>query len=199
MWSTDWRARGRAEQQGGGSSPPDRGQPRSWPRQGPAEPSDGLAGVGLPADRLGQGGPLIALLCPEPRLRRILRLALESDGYRLVEWSGLGRQVGAVDALVVDLDGLSWRPPALWAALGAAGLANRPALLLISIYPIEAGEAGEAGPLEYLQPPFSPREFLARVGQLLQEAACRARPEPDGASNPPAAREWCPEAEARDL
>jgi DNA-binding response OmpR family regulator len=199
VWSTDWQAWERTERQGSGASPPDRGQLLGCRRQEPTELPGGLDRVAPRADRLGRGGPLIALLCPEPRLRRILRLALESHGYRLVEWSGISRQVEPVDAIVADLDGLGWRPPAALAALRAAGLANPPALLFISVYPPEAGETGDAGSLAYLQPPFSPREFLARVGQLLQRANRGARPGPGAAGNPPPTGELRSEARASDL
>jgi hypothetical protein len=175
VWLTERQAPRRAEQQGGGASNPERGRPGGWQRQEAADRPGGPGRGGPRADRPGQDGPLVALLCPEPRLRRILRLALESDGYRLVEWNAISPAV-AVEALVVDLDGLGWRPPAALAALGAAGLTDPPALLLISVYPAEAGAARGARPLEYLQPPFSPREFVTRLGRLLERAPGRLSP-----------------------
>jgi hypothetical protein len=112
--------------------------------------------------------PRIALLCPEARLRRILRLALQADGFEIVEWSPASwPRAATVDAVVADLDGLRWRPPIALAAFRASGVAETTALLLISVYPPEPDRFERAGPLDYLQPPFAPAEFTARLRRLL--------------------------------
>ena len=164
-------------------------QSTEWIAPGPAERLEGLDRAGRGAAGHGgqpAGGPLVALLCPEPRLRRILRLALETEGYRPLEWSDASRPAGpAVDLVVVDLDSLGWRPPAAFVALRAGGLDDRTALLLISVYPAEAERAGYVGPLEYLQPPFAPGEFVARVGRLLQRSGWLATPGSIARGDPP--------------
>ena len=133
------------------------------------------------ADRhVGAATPVVALLCPEARLRRILRLALRADGYDVVEWGDASTPPSAppVDAVVVDLDGLRCRPPAAIAALRARGVEDATALLLISVYPSEPDCPERAGPLDYLQPPFALQEFAGRVGRLLVNAGSPA-PGPD--------------------
>src|SRR5262245_26898996 len=95
---------------------------------------------------------LVALLCPEARLRRVLRLALEADGYAAVEWSAASAPplAAAVAAIVVDLDALRCRPPAVIATLSAWGLAETAGLLFISVYPLESERLERPGPLDYL-------------------------------------------------
>jgi hypothetical protein len=59
-------------------------------------------------DELGPDrAKVVALLCRAPRLRRILRLALESEGQAVLEWTDPDRPPhAAVSVIVVDLDSL---------------------------------------------------------------------------------------------
>jgi DNA-binding NtrC family response regulator len=115
----------------------------------------------------------VALVCGEPRLRRILRLALEAGGYNVRECPRL-RDLpasGTVAAAVVDLDSLRPRPVALDPYLHIAGLPETLPALLISVYPPEAVERPRPGPTDYLQPPFPADEIAARVERLIRAAA----------------------------
>jgi DNA-binding response OmpR family regulator len=117
----------------------------------------------------------VALVCGEPRLRRILRLALEAGGYGVRDYRA-PRDVpvsSVVVAAVVDLDSL--RP-----YQSADGLPDTMPALLISVYPAEAEERLRPGPADYLQPPFRADELISRVGRLL--GATRA---PDAADQIP--------------
>lgn len=140
--------------------------------------------------------PRVALLCPEARLGRILRLALQADGYHVLEWSAAAAPWAApVDAVVVDLDGARWRPSAAVATLRAWGVDDATALLLISVYPPEPEPHERRGRLDYLQPPFAPEELTARLRRLLGSGGSAAprngqelgrRPGPRLASDPAA-------------
>ena len=111
---------------------------------------------------------VVALLCTEPRLNRLLRVALEADGFYVD-----GRQASTcrcpgpdVMAVVADLDSLGWRPETADAELVAIGFDNTVARVLISVWPAELNDH-LGSKMIYLQPPFSPREFVRRVKGLL--------------------------------
>jgi hypothetical protein len=114
-------------------------------------------------------GPPILLLCREPRLRALLRLALQAEGYTVRD--GIGPAAPppptSAAAVVVDLDSLDLQPAGTVAALAAAGVADATPLLLISVYPLELVSIPWVGPTAYLQPPFAPRELARRVGRVL--------------------------------
>ena len=86
---------------------------------------DGPDGRGLP----------IALVCPEHRLRLVLRLALEGAGYRVRDWSSAPsqRQGNDVVAAVVDLDSSRLRPETVVDRLSTWGLPGATPLLLIFV------------------------------------------------------------------
>ena len=122
----------------------------------------------------GQSG--VALLCPEPRLRRILRLALVADDQDVVEWDADDETPRpGVSAIVADLDSLCLDVEALVDRLKGRGIAEGAALLLISIYPLELAGLAWSGPADSLQPPFSPQTLASRVRQLLDGAGQMAR------------------------
>jgi DNA-binding response OmpR family regulator len=114
--------------------------------------------------------PAVALVCGEPRLRRILHLALERDGYAVLDyadgpWAGPGL---APVAAVVDLDSLPLCPAAV-DQLGAHGaLAGLP-VLFISVYPAEPERLALDAPSDYLQPPFPADEVVVRLAALLSK------------------------------
>jgi hypothetical protein len=114
----------------------------------------------------------VALVCREPRLRRILRLALEAGGYAVRDCPGLHAlpTLGAVAAAVVDLDSLRPRPVSFDAYLRPSGLPARLPALLISVYPAEVGTRPHPVPTDYLQPPFPSDEIASRVERLLRAA-----------------------------
>ena len=144
------------------------------------DPADRPDQLDLAPTRPG-GGLVVAVLCPEPRLRRILRLALEADGYLVVEWSAGAAPAAPPAALVVaDLDSLRWPARCALARLRRLGVAEQTAVLLISVYPPEDAQVEGPGLLDYLQPPFGPRELAARAGWLLERAGARA----DGRAEP---------------
>ena len=116
--------------------------------------------------------PTVALVCREARLRTVLRLALEADGYAVepCEQLTLGT-ASAPSAIVVDLDSLRLDAPSAVAALRAGGVPDATPLLLVSVYPPASGDLARAGPTDYLQPPFAPQEFarrLRRTGQRVE-------------------------------
>jgi DNA-binding response OmpR family regulator len=120
-------------------------------------------------DRPVGGGRPVALVCPEHRLKLVLRLTLEAAGYAVLDWSHLPGAVhaGEPGALVVDLDSAFLRPSTAVARLGAWGIDPTTPVLFISVYPSERPDGRHAAPTAYLQPPFAPQEFLRRLGRLL--------------------------------
>ena len=111
----------------------------------------------------------VALVCGEPRLSRLLRLALEAGGYGVRECSGPLEVAApsAVAAAVVDLDSLRPRPVALGPHLRSHGLPETLPMLFISVYPAGVEERPRPGPTDYLQPPFPADEVAVRVERLL--------------------------------
>ncbi|HZS02256.1 MAG TPA: hypothetical protein VFE37_26300 [Chloroflexota bacterium] len=131
--------------------------------------------------------PLVALVCGEPRLRRLLQLALEAGGYAVRDCPRPRDLPAASElaALVVDLDSLRprLRPPL--AHLRAHGLPDAVPALCISVYPAEPEEMPRAGPTDYLEPPFPAGEVARRVGRLLGEAVSHGAPDrADGPLSP---------------
>jgi hypothetical protein len=113
--------------------------------------------------QLRDGPATVALLCPEPRLRRILALALETDGLLVSDWplSGQGSD-SSPRAVVADLDSLGWDAAD---AVGRLGV-DTP-VLLISVYPLQLDGLTNGRRVAALQPPFRWREFSRRVRCLL--------------------------------
>jgi two-component system KDP operon response regulator KdpE len=114
----------------------------------------------------------VAVLSSEPRLRRFLRVALEADGQRVLEWADpASASRDEVKAVVVDLDSLGWSPPAAVRAISTVGIGAATPLLLISVYPLEPNgiTSDPARRLAYLQPPFGPDVLVERVRWLLQD------------------------------
>jgi hypothetical protein len=111
---------------------------------------------------------LVVVLCPEPRLDRLLRMALEADGFCVDARPGgiVGRPSPGVMAVVADLDSLGWRLETASAELAAIGFDDTIARVLISVRPPEPNDHLGSNSI-YLQPPFSPREFVRRVKSLL--------------------------------
>lgn len=111
----------------------------------------------------------IALLCPRSRLRRLLHVSLQTDGYEIVEWDVESRPNDAHAAVVVaDLDSLALDVPQLLALLRAWDVPDLAALLVISVYPLDLHELDRRGPYDALQPPFSPDELASHVRHVLQ-------------------------------
>ncbi len=157
-------------------------------RTDPEAASDGLASH---AQRCQ-----VALLCPEERLRRLLRLSLLTDGYDIVEWGGAVRPPDPwVAAVVADLDSLGRDVPDVLALLGAWGVADETSFLFISVYPLDPRGLPHSGPYDALQPPFSPEELTDRVRHLLDRAATN----PAGRAPPGAPRRDAPNCATADL
>ena len=122
----------------------------------------------VPLPSLTSAEPVVALLCPERRLRRILWLSLTADHQRVVEWERAEAAPGvSIAAAVADLDSLACDVPELLRRLRAGAVAEHVALLLISIYPLDLHRLDRAGPADALQPPFSPQALAFRVRRLL--------------------------------
>jgi hypothetical protein len=104
-------------------------------------------------------------------LRRLLRLALEADGYLVLDYADEATWLAATEpvAAVVDLDSLR-RCARGVTRLGPRGAPDRLPALFISVYPAAPEEERRAGPTDYLQPPFPPDELLRRLGRLLTSA-----------------------------
>ncbi|QYZ70002.1 response regulator [Neotabrizicola shimadae] len=117
----------------------------------------------------------VLVIDDEAPIRRLLRVALESEGYGVIEaaTAHAGRAAAAREApgLVVldlglpDADGLS-------VLRDLRGWSQVPVLIL-SVRADEAGkvEALDAGAQDYVVKPFGVKEFLARVRGLLRDRA----------------------------
>jgi hypothetical protein len=128
--------------------------------------------AGSTGARDGAARPRVALLCPEPRLRRILGLSLGAAGLAIIDWPCPGRPLAAPPSVVVaDLDSLGWDPTTANQHLADARLDDATPALLVSVYPYEADGLGSGRPLDLLQPPFSARELARRVHALARGAA----------------------------
>jgi two-component system KDP operon response regulator KdpE len=111
----------------------------------------------------------IAVLCPQPRLRRLLRVSLLADGYEVVEWSTASRPKNpGVDAVVADLDSLRQEAQDVLTLLREWCVAEATALLFISVYPLELRSLRHGGPYDELQPPYPPDELSDRIRRLLE-------------------------------
>lgn len=116
----------------------------------------------------------------EVPIRRLLRVALEAEGYAVIEAAtardGLAMCAREAPALVVldlglpDADGLT-------VLRDIRGWSQVPVLVL-SVRADEAGkvEALDAGAQDYVVKPFGVKEFLARVRGLLRDRASEAAP-----------------------
>src|SRR5262249_31383113 len=116
-------------------------QPAASPRRGQSTDGAALAphggyGVLMNQNPLTPTRQPVALVCGEPRLRRILRLALESGGYRVLDYADRTTPLAGAEpvAAVVDVDSLG-RCPGAASRLGARGAPDRLPALFISIYP----------------------------------------------------------------
>ena len=122
----------------------------------------------------------ILIVDDEAPIRRFLRVALEAEGYGIIE-AGTARQGLAMvareaPALVVldlglpDADGLS-------VLRDLRGWSQGPVLIL-SVRADEAGnvEALDAGAQDYVVKPFGVKEFLARIRGLLRDRSTETVP-----------------------
>lgn len=122
----------------------------------------------------------ILIVDDEAPIRRFLRVALEAEGYGVIEAGtareGLATAAREAPALVVldlglpDADGLS-------VLRDLRGWSQVPVLIL-SVRADEAGkvEALDAGAQDYVVKPFGVKEFLARVRGLLRDRSPEAVP-----------------------
>jgi two-component system, OmpR family, KDP operon response regulator KdpE len=122
----------------------------------------------------------VLVIDDEAPIRRFLRVALEAEGYGVIEAAtareGLAATARETPALVVldlglpDADGLS-------VLRDLRGWSQVPVLIL-SVRADEAGkvEALDAGAQDYVVKPFGVKEFLARVRSLLRDRAAEILP-----------------------
>jgi len=122
----------------------------------------------------------ILVIDDEAPIRRFLRVALEAEGYAVIEAAtaraGLAAAARETPALLVldlglpDADGLS-------VLRDLRGWSQVPVLIL-SVRADEAGkvEALDAGAQDYVVKPFGVKEFLARVRGLLRDRATETLP-----------------------
>lgn len=122
----------------------------------------------------------ILVIDDEAPIRRLLRVAIESEGFGVIEAAtareGLAMAAREAPALVVldlglpDADGLSvLRDLRGWSIVP---------VLILSVRSDEGGkvEALDAGAQDYVVKPFGVREFLARVRGLLRDRSVDAVP-----------------------
>lgn len=122
----------------------------------------------------------ILIIDDEAPIRRLLRVALEAEGYGILEAAtaraGLAAAARETPALVVldlglpDADGLS-------VLRDLRGWSHVPVLIL-SVRADEAGKVAalDAGAQDYVVKPFGVKEFLARVRGLLRDRGSEAIP-----------------------
>lgn len=122
----------------------------------------------------------ILIIDDEAPIRRLLRVALEAEGYGVLEAAtaraGLAAAARETPALVVldlglpDADGLS-------VLRDLRGWSHVPVLIL-SVRADEAGKVAalDAGAQDYVVKPFGVKEFLARVRGLLRDRGSEAIP-----------------------
>lgn len=125
-------------------------------------------------------GVRILVIDDEAPIRRFLRVALEAEGYSVIEAAtaraGLVAAARETPSLMVldlglpDADGLS-------VLRDLRGWSQMPVLIL-SVRADEAGkvEALDAGAQDYVVKPFGVNEFLARVRSLLRDRASETIP-----------------------
>lgn len=122
----------------------------------------------------------ILIIDDEAPIRRLLRVAIEAEGYAVIEagtaQDGLAMTAREAPALVVldlglpDADGLSLlRDLRGW---------SKVPVLILSVRADEGGkvEALDAGAQDYVVKPFGVKEFLARVRGLLRDRGAEAAP-----------------------
>jgi hypothetical protein len=120
--------------------------------------------------RPGQPTTTIALLCLAPRMRRILRLALQAGGHLVLDWTDPASPPRRpASALVIDLDSLGWTPSLAAHVITAFACLAATPVLMITIYPYEPDGLASGRRLAVLQPPFGPDAFVACVHSLLDE------------------------------
>ena len=108
--------------------------------------------------------PIVALVCPAPRWRRILALILEADGLRVVDWPRPTTPSDSPPSLIIaDLDSLGCN-----AAEAIARIGGDAPLLLISVYPQQLDQLNNGRRVAALEPPFRWRELTRRVQCLLR-------------------------------
>jgi hypothetical protein len=126
-------------------------------------------------------GLTVALVSAQPRLRRILRLALDAAGYAVLETPGLPTDPPAagLHAAVVDIDSLGLSPREAIREMRGQGMSNSMPVLFISIYPHERDSLPRRQPTDHLQPPSQFVRRKRRLAQLLA-AAPGAQPASNG-------------------
>lgn len=114
----------------------------------------------------------------EPSIRRLLRISLEMQGYRVLEAADgvtalrLARQerpdLAIIDVALPRLSGLD-----VCRLLHEDPLTNRTAVLLLSglLPPLESESLTRAGARAWLAKPFTPTDLLERVQSILSAPA----------------------------
>jgi two-component system KDP operon response regulator KdpE len=122
----------------------------------------------------------ILIVDDEAPIRRFLRVALEAEGYDVIEAGtareGLATAAREAPGLVVldlglpDADGLS--------VLGELRGWSAVPVLILSVRADEAGKVAalDAGAQDYVVKPFGVKEFLARIRGLLRDRGAEAVP-----------------------
>ncbi|PZS16489.1 MAG: DNA-binding response regulator [Pseudonocardiales bacterium] len=116
--------------------------------------------------------PVVLVVDDEAKIRRLVRVYLEREGYLVVEAPTAARALelaGTVDLMVLDL-GLPDR-----AGEDVARQVRRGSALPIIMLTAKAGEAERIAGLrlgadDYVTKPFSPRELVARVAAVLRRS-----------------------------
>jgi two-component system cell cycle response regulator DivK len=110
--------------------------------------------------------------------RKIVRQLLAGTSYRLIEAVDGEAGVEAARRELPDLILMDVQLPMMWGLEGPGLLRGDPAtghipILVITSFALSGDRerAAEAGATGYLAKPYSPRELLARVREILPEAA----------------------------
>ncbi len=128
--------------------------------------------------------PSVLVVDDEPNIREVIRLALESGGFRVIEAGHVDDARQAIGAKRPNLVLLDWMLPGCSGLELARQLKGDPKTRGLPIIMVSArGDENdrirglETGADDYIAKPFSPREMVARVNAVLRRAKADGSPD----------------------